>query len=1050
MVPEFSKVSEVSEEIAQWIGDFCLRHGLENQPALARDFNDICKRIDNSQISFQLFQLIEKEYPLIPDLTAAMTGLDRIISLQPDPSGYIIRQIENKKSFQRLLQIMGTSPFFNQVLFSQPEIITDFMQIAFDSKEILLNEAIHVTAGIDNERSLSNALRRFRQRISLAIASADFFEQIPLQKTTTAISNLADACIESALLWAIERNKKKFGMPFNTDRQPCRLVALSLGKLGGQELNYSSDVDLIFIYDKDGQTPGHRPLPAFDFFSRVIADFLRVMAGPGGTGFVLRVDLRLRPEGMQGPVVMNLEQALNYYDSSGRTWERQALIKVRPCAGHLALGEEFKSRIEPFVYRRYLNSMEIAEIQAMKRRIEHRSEKSGESEADVKTGYGGIRDVEFVVQFLQLLNGCTLSQLRCNNTLNALIYLKETGCLTNEEHLSLRRNYIFLRHVEHRLQLMDDRQTHRIPPDRLSRSILARLMGFHSINSWENPESPFERFKREYQKIAAENHEILNKLLHNTFQSSDEQGPDLLTDLILDPEMPPELIEQALAPIEFKNQAIALKLLADMSKEEKPFFSTPRCRHFFAALAPALLNAISQTPNPDSTISQIETMSRPIAGKVALWERLLRSREAQNSFVEIASFKRLTTDLISSRIDAWEDWSEFIEDDSKLSVKKLEADLWKLPQTGQSLTQQLKLFRDRNWLRISTAVRVPITTESTLETTRACADLAYCIISFTARRIWSDKLQQWRMNGSAEFIPGNWGVIALGKMGGQDLLFHSDIDLLFLHEVNPDLKSEKLRQAAESFFQELAGKLIRVVGDIGNSTVYRIDTRLRPYGTSGPLSASLKSMSEYYFNGDARIWEKLALLRSKPVFLNGFEELELVSILHRLSYGEKIDTDFISTEINNLRRKTLSGVETHSKDLKRSVGGLQEAELIIQGLQLSSFQMLIEPPARGLLTAVEQLVRMNLLTEMESSAISESYIFYRQVELALRLVRNRLTQTIEIEEHEIQLLEKMITDNSGSANMPIMEKIAFHQSQISRIFQDRFKVTGPPKVSATM
>ncbi|MFM7594068.1 MAG: hypothetical protein ACKO85_19955, partial [Isosphaeraceae bacterium] len=698
MVPEFTKVSQVTEEIAQWIGDFCLRHGLENRPALARDFIDICRRINNSKSSFQLFQFIENEYSFIPDLPAAMTGLDRLLSLQPDPSGYITQQIENKKSLQRLLQIMGTSPFFNQIIFSQPEIITDLAQISFDSKTALLNEAIQISSGLDNERSLSNALRRFRQRITLAIASADFFEQIPLPQTTTAISNLADACIEAAMLWAIERNKKKFGMPLKADREPCRLVALALGKLGGQELNYSSDVDLIFIYDEDGHTPGHRPLPALDFFSRVIADFLRVMAGPGGTGFVLRVDLRLRPEGLQGPVVMNLEQALNYYDSAGRTWERQALIKVRPCAGQIELGEEFKSRIEPFVFRRYLNSMEIAEIQAMKRRIEHRSEKSGESDVDVKTGFGGIRDVEFVVQFLQLLNGCTLSQLRCNNTLNALVQLKETGCLTNEEHLSLRRNYIFLRHVEHRLQLMDDRQTHRIPPDRQSRSILARLMGFHSLNSWENPESPFERFKREYQKIAAENHEILNKLLHGTFKASEETGPDLLTDLILDPEMPQELIEQALAPIGFKNPATALKLLADMSKEEKPFFSTPRCRHFFAALAPVLLNAISNTPNPDSAISQIETMSRHIAGKVALWERLLRSHEALNSFVEIASCKRLTTDLISSRIDAWEDWSKFIEDDSKSSLKKLEAELLKLPQAGQSLTQQLKLFRDKNWL----------------------------------------------------------------------------------------------------------------------------------------------------------------------------------------------------------------------------------------------------------------------------------------------------------------------------------------------------------------
>lgn len=1048
MLPETSSATRSSDEISHWITDFCHRHGLENRPAFVRDLKDVCSRVADHETSLRLLQIIEDEFQLIADPPAAMTGLDRLLALDTSPRQTILNFTDNRSMFRRLLQLMGTSPFFNQILFSQPEIISNLSAIVFQSKEQLLCQAVALTAGIESEKQVSNLLRRFRQRMTLSIASADFFDHVELQQTTRAISDLADVCIQAALSWAIDRNKKKFGMPTTHENRSCRLVALALGKLGGQELNYSSDVDLVFIYDDEGQTPGNRPLPAREFFGRVISDFLRVMAGQGGTGFVLRVDLRLRPEGMQGPVVMNLDQTLNYYDSAGRTWERQALIKVRPCAGDVELGEEFKLRIEPFVFRRYLNSIEIAEIQAMKRRIEHRSHKAGASEIDVKTGFGGIRDVEFVVQFLQLLNGCTLSQLRCNNTLQAIDSLRESACLTESEHVTLRDNYIFLRKIEHRIQLMDDRQTHSIPSDRRSRFILARLMGYHPLNSWENPDSPFERFSREYQKVATENHEILNKLLHDTFRTDEEKGPDLLTDLILDPEMPAELVQQALAPIGFKNSSIALKLLADMSREEKPFFSTPRCRHFFAALAPLLLNTISNTIDPDLSLANIEMMSRPVAGKVALWERLLRSPAALNSFVEIASYKKLTTDLISSRTDAWEEWSEFVDHHASPQSKRMETELLKTPTANQTISQQLKLFRDKNWLRISTALEIPLKIESTAKASRDCADLARSIVSFAAGKIWSEKLQQWRSNQSAEPVPGNWAVIALGKLGGQELLFHSDIDLLFLHEINPQLNSEKLKQSAEAFFQEIAGKLIRVVGETGNSLVYRIDTRLRPYGNSGPLSVSLQSLTDYYTIGDARVWEKLALLRSQPIFLKGFDENHMVSVLQHQSFGARVDSQQLATEIQNLRRKTVNESEITGIDLKRATGGLHEAELIVQGLQLSGFHLLVEPPANNFLKAVDQLAATRMLAQRESQSLRQAYLFYRMIELSLRLLRNRATHSVEIQSEEIPILENMICDQSDSSEMPFMQKIAFHRSQVNQIFQERFSAMSPPKVSA--
>jgi glutamate-ammonia-ligase adenylyltransferase len=529
-----------------------------------------------------------------------------------------------------------------------------------------------------------------------------------------------------------------------------------------------------------------------------------------------------------------------------------------------------------------------------------------------------------------------------------------------------------------------------------------------------------------------------------------EHGPDLVADLILDPTMPQELIEKALAPYQFKDHKAAIKLLGYMAREEKPYFSTPRCRHFFAALAPKLVSCISRTINPDRTLNNLETIARPIPGKVALWERLLRSSKALDSLVEIAAYKKLTMDYLTASPDAWEAWSNSIDQSFPSGTRQIDTELQKntiAPGIDASL---LKSIRDQNWLAISSGLKLPISAEDTIAATKAIADLASSLITMAARQIWSELIQRWRVNISENQMPGKWAVIALGKLGGAELLFHSDLDLLFLHEINPELKSEKLKQSAESFFQEIASKLIRKMGESGNATVYRIDTRLRPFGNSGPLTVSIASLDAYYSGSEARVWEKLALLRARPVVLNGFDENEMVSMLNRLSFAREIDRKLFDSEIQSLRRKTINESDSTGNDLKRVSGGLHELELIVQGLQLSGFQFLIEPPSNRLIEAIDQLHRIHLISESELKVLKETYLFYRQIELSLRLLRNRGTNSIEIQPDEISLLEKMISDSSASAEMSLIDKISFHRNRIRKIFQERFSSDGPPKVSATI
>ena len=216
---------------------------------------------------------------------------------------------------------------------------------------------------------------------------------------------------------------------------------LALGKLGGVELNYSSDVDLIFLYDEDGNTDGGKPMSNREFFERLARDVVRLLTESTELGIAYRVDLRLRPEGQHGPVVISLESAMHYYDVLGRTWERQAFVKARPVAGDLDLGQEFLRQLEPWIYRRYLSRADITGIKALKRRIEQRTVREGADSLNVKTGHGGIRDIEFVIQFLQLLNGGDLPQLRTGHTLDAIVQLENVGCLTHQERSILEENY---------------------------------------------------------------------------------------------------------------------------------------------------------------------------------------------------------------------------------------------------------------------------------------------------------------------------------------------------------------------------------------------------------------------------------------------------------------------------------------------------------------------------------------------------------------------------------------------------------------------------------
>ncbi len=578
-----------------------LRHCLESPPQARtmlqqwnlRDFEGGRDNLRHLAEAVGLDNLAELCHPLgrilprCPDPDMALNNFERFLDNPAGATQLSVLLEGRARVLEILLQLLSTSQFFSDLLSANPDYL-DMLRIPLrdsPSRPELHGQLQREVEAAFEDSAVLRAFRRFRQKQILRIGTNDIIRDRPLEEITRDISRVADTALEVALATALRHIGNRFGQPFTDAGQPARCVIMAFGKLGGKELNYSSDIDLMFLYDDEGATRGKRitNISNDDFFARVTGEVVRLLSAHTDKGQAYRVDLRLRPEGHRGPLARSLASTLSYYDTLGRTWERQALIKVRPVAGDLRLGEEFLKAIEPFVYRKYLSFAEINEIKALKRRIEAKTRQAGENDTEVKTGHGGIRDIEFTIQFLQLLNGGDLPGVRQRTTLKALQALEKVGCLNDLEYRALDDSYRFLRKTEHRLQLMFDLQTHSLPEKREELRKLALRMGYrqrdfggkregepepmpasapedNTASGWvqpgepilpeaslfqETPADPLEAFLRHYQAKTRLNRKCLDHLLHQTFQGEPGRAePE--ADLILDPNPDPEKIQAVL------------------------------------------------------------------------------------------------------------------------------------------------------------------------------------------------------------------------------------------------------------------------------------------------------------------------------------------------------------------------------------------------------------------------------------------------------------------------------------------------------------------------
>ncbi|MBI4662141.1 MAG: bifunctional [glutamate--ammonia ligase]-adenylyl-L-tyrosine phosphorylase/[glutamate--ammonia-ligase] adenylyltransferase [Verrucomicrobia bacterium] len=768
-------------------------------------------------------------------------------------------------------------------------------------------------------------LRQFRQREMLRIAARDLASLGDVAEITREISDVAQICLEAVYQLANQQLNARFGRPYHQDSQgqwqPTAFCVLGLGKLGGQELNYSSDVDVLFVYEEEGHVFNHPPrqnqrsghaLNNHQFFRRLAEACIAELSALTPEGTLFRVDLRLRPEGETGPLVRSLSSYENYYAQWGQTWERMMLIKARFIAGSVPLAAEFLETIQPFRYPRSLSPRILQEIAETKQRLENEVVRAGEMDRNVKLGRGGIREIEFLVQTLQLLHAGREPFLQDPQTLSALQKLVRYGVLPGNDAQALSRAYSFLRGVEHRLQMENNLQTHTIPLEAQARERLAALMRFDSLDAFETARSfHCQNVRRIYDAL---------------LESKKPRPPSALPDL----EHEPAAWRELLTGNRFRDPDRAYRMLREFVHGPGYVHVSPRTSELALELVPRFLNlcqgqaagALVRLSDPDRVLARLDSFVSAYGSRALLYETWVHNPSLYDLLLllfdrseHLAEIAIRTPDLVDE-----------LELSGRLRRQKSVAEIQEDLRHG---------LRDKNqhaWLRRYFQAELM---RLGLRDIIGLADFEHNLAELSAlaeaclQHALDVVLRQHRIKSTP------LAIVGLGKLGGAELNYGSDLDILFV----ADPKQKDLAR-----LQRLAAQVMDLLSKPTETGVtFLTDPRLRPDGEKGLLVNTLSAFEQYY-RQRAQLWEIQALSRARFVAGHagvgaGFEELAArLSNFHQPAEPLAAYTPNWKADIHQMRLRIESERTPEGKNhlaIKTGTGGLMDAEFIAQTLCLA-------------------------------------------------------------------------------------------------------------------
>jgi glutamate-ammonia-ligase adenylyltransferase len=782
-------------------------------------------------------------------------------------------------------------------------------------------EALSVARDRDDAAAMK-VLRVAKCRASLAIALADIAGAFDLAHATAALSRFADSSVKGALRYLLGRAAERAGMEDASPEQleiTTGLVVLAMGKLGAGELNYSSDIDVIVFYDRDRfpfTRAGEKQPAAIDLVKALV----RLLSEATPDGYVFRVDLRLRPDAGATQVAISTEAAEQYYETMGQNWERAAMIKARAIAGDPTVAAQFLKALQPYVWRKSLDFAAIRDIHSIKRQI-HAHGGHGEIAAlghNVKLGRGGIREIEFFVQTQQLILGGRDSNLRPRSTLAALVALRARGIISLDAERDLVDAYRFLRQVEHRLQMIDDRQTHTLPksPDGLDH--VARFMGYADTMAFEEE---LLRHLRRVQKHYAQ-------LFERETPLAATAGNLVFTGVENDPET-----LATLARMGFTRAADIAPIIRGWHHGRLRATRSARARELLTALMPALLDALARTADPDAAFMQFDRFLTGLSAGVAVFSLLGANPSLLALIAEIAGSAPRLSDYLGRNpavLDALLDpnFLDSLPTEAALG-ERFAHELSSTADYEGALDAARRFTREE---RFRIGLQVVRGTAGAEDTGRAYSAVAETVIAGLQPVVEEEMV---RVHGHV--AGGAFAVVAQGKLGGREMTEGSDLDLVFVYTYDENAPSSDGAKPLDpaAYFSRLGQRFIAALtAQTAAGPLYDVDMRLRPSGNKGPVSVRLATFAEYHATASSWTWERMALTRARV--LSGPPELRgAVEAAIRASLTREADPATIIGDAGAMREKLAAQFSGRDKwDLKFAPGGMVDIEFVAQALQL--------------------------------------------------------------------------------------------------------------------
>ena len=871
--------------------------------------------------------------------------------------------------------IAAASPFLRQLILNDP----DFARRALSETpatllaEILAN--VQAASSGSDQAILVKSLRLAKAKAALLIAVADISGHWTVDEVTLALTRFADTCLSAAVDWllrdAVRSGKGSVGDSSNPS-PGCGYTVLAMGKHGAFELNYSSDIDLIVLYDAERNLLAEGIEPS-TFFVRMTKRLVGLLQDVTEDGYVFRVDLRLRPDPRATQIAISIEAAAIYYESMGQNWERAAMIKARAAAGDIDLGSEYLDRLKPYVWRKYLDFAAIADVQSLKLQI-HAVKGHGTIAVrghNIKLGRGGIREIEFFVQTQQLIAGGRNPKLRGRGTLAMLDALAEAKWISPQAAGELKDSYRFLRMIEHRIQMVNDEQTHSLPDQNEAFESLARFAGFASAPAFESKlRQTFECVQGHYSRL---------------FEDAKQLGTDTGSLVFTGGEDDPETIE-TLSRMGFRQASEVSATIRGWHFGRYAAMRNSRAKELLTELMPVLLNALARTGDADQAFLAFDRFIAGLPAGVQLFSLLKANPSLLDLVATILGTAPRLAEQLSQRpkvLDAVLDPGFF---DALPTSAEIAASLASAIPPGTPLDEaadRARIVGKEQAFRIG--VRVLSETVSAVEAGVAFSDLAGHLLSRLHQCVAEDTA---RRHGA---IPGGRSaVIAMGKLGGREMTAGSDLDLIVVYDAaeGVEMSDGAKPLSVGQYYTRLTQRLISAVSaPMAEGVLYDVDMRLRPSGNKGPVATNLDSFRTYH-RQSAWTWEKLALTRARVICGDITLASELAAaILGALS--EARDKTNTLNDVLEMRRMMLKDQgQTGLWDIKRVRGGLVEVEFLAQALQL------VHGPGNPALFdtntshALAKLVEAGILARSHGQTLKQACELYHRLTQVLRLCVN--------------------------------------------------------------